>query len=197
MVVEINNLDFTLNNTLEPKKGRLLLSEPFLDDDYFSRSVVLLCEHNEEGSFGFVLNNYLEINLYDYAKNFPVIDTKISMGGPVEGQNIYFIHTIQDLLPGSIPITENVFMGGEYDLLLQLIKDGKVDNSQVRFFLGYSGWEPNQLQEELDVDSWLVVEPDENDLMDIFFTDIWNSYFKRQGKKYEVISRFPRNPQDN
>ena len=87
-------IDITFKNKIPPQKGRILISDPFLGDDYFERSVVYLCEHNQEGSFGFVLNNLVEINLNDLNDQFPEITTKISTGGPVETESMFFIHTL-------------------------------------------------------------------------------------------------------
>ncbi|MGB0934141.1 MAG: YqgE/AlgH family protein [Lishizhenia sp.] len=191
------NLDIRFENTKLPSKGKLLLSEPFLDDDYFGRSAVYLCEHNEEGSFGFVLNNYIEVDLNDVAKNFPVEKAKVSMGGPVATQNIYFIHTRPDLLKNSTQIADKLFIGGDYPEMIHLLETRVMNLSEVRFFLGYSGWSKHQLKEEIEANSWLVVDVESDDVMNTNLDAIWNKYMEKQGSKYKMMTTFPINPQDN
>ncbi|SFT56549.1 putative transcriptional regulator [Lishizhenia tianjinensis] len=191
-------MDLSFTNTAQPSKGKILISEPFLDDDYFGRSVILLCEHNEEGSFGFVLNNFIDLDLRDVAKNFPDIETKIGIGGPVETDNIYFIHSRPDLLEDSREVIPNIYIGGSYSKLLHLLDTGELKPNEVRFFLGYSGWSPHQLDQELNEHAWLVTDILAKDIMDIHAGDtLWSKYLKKQGKKYAVMTSFPLNPQDN
>lgn len=191
------DLDIRFENKNRPKKGKLLLSEPFLDDDYFGRSAIYLCEHNEEGSFGFVLNNYIEVDLNVVAKNFPVENTKVSIGGPVATQNIYFIHTRPDLLKESTLVEDNLYIGGDYAEMINFLEIGVMKISEVRFFLGYSGWTVNQLNEEIDANNWLVVDVKSKDVMNINLDQIWIKYMRKQGGKYKLMTTFPVNPQDN
>jgi putative transcriptional regulator len=185
-------MDLSFENKRQAKKGRVLLSDPFAEDQYFGRSVVYLCEHNEEGSFGFVLNNYIDLDLNEIAKNFPNLTTKVSIGGPVKTENIYFIHTIGEALPESQHIQDGIYLGGDYDTLLQMIDNGKVSAEQVRFFLGYSGWSPGQLQEELDEHAWIVAPViNQGEVMDVHVEDLYIHYMRRQGKKYDILTRFP------
>ncbi|MDX1444666.1 YqgE/AlgH family protein [Lishizhenia sp.] len=190
------DLSFTNNST--PAKGKILISEPFLNDDYFGRSVILLCEHNEEGSFGFVLNNFIDLDLREVANNFPDIETKIGIGGPVETDNIYFIHSRPDVLKDSREVIPNIYIGGSYSELLHHLETGEIKPTEVRFFLGYSGWSPHQLDQELNEHAWLVTDIKAKDIMDVHAGDtLWSKYLKKQGKKYAVMTSFPINPQDN
>jgi putative transcriptional regulator len=185
-------VDFSFTNNRKPKKGRVLLSDPFSDDNYFGRSVVYLCEHNKKGTFGFVLNNFLDLKLDEVAKNFPKIDTTVSIGGPVQTESIYFLHTLGDRLPGSVEISDGIFMGGEYDLIVGLLEDKKISKRDVRFFLGYSGWEAGQLEEEIERNSWRVAPViSQGEIMDYTIEDIWQKFMRREGKKYDVLSRSP------
>lgn len=186
-------MDISFENKRKPKRGRVLLSDPFSNDDYFKRSVVYLCEHHKDGSFGFVLNNYIDLDLFEISKNFPKIDTKISIGGPVQTENIFFLHTLgADKIEGSLKIEDGIFLGGSYDQLVDLINAKKVSNKEVRFFLGYSGWSANQLQEELDQHAWIVA-PVLNPLevMDFNVEKLWEKFMKREGKKFDLLSQFP------
>jgi putative transcriptional regulator len=185
-------IDLSFTNKRKPKRGRVLLSDPFSDDDYFGRSVVYLCEHDEKGSFGFVLNNFLDLNLGEVAKNFPDINTNVSIGGPVQTESIYFLHTLGDKIPGSVKICDGIYMGGEYDLLIQMLEDDKISKTDVRFFLGYSGWSAGQLEEEISKNTWRVAPVlNRGEIMDFTVKDIWQKFMKREGKKYDVLSRSP------
>ncbi|OIQ36389.1 MAG: hypothetical protein BM555_02795 [Crocinitomix sp. MedPE-SWsnd] len=179
---------------MAPKKGRLLITEPFLEGEYFQRAVILLCEHNEEGSFGFVLNNYVEIGL-DKFEGIPEFKTRIGTGGPVSTKNLYYIHTLGEKLKGSLQIHENLYAGGDFEQLKDMMAHGQVEEKQIRFFLGYSGWVEKQLEGELKHNSWLVADiKSVDDIMDSSYENIWNDYMKDQGGKYKAFSHFPKNP---
>jgi putative transcriptional regulator len=191
-------LDLDVQNSLEPAKGRLLLSEPFMQDEYFSRAVVILCEHGEEGSFGFVLNNYLDIDLHEFSSNFPDIPARISLGGPVKNKNLYFIHTLGELIPNSIPVAHNIYLGGDYEVLIEKITENIDLLKHVRFFLGYSGWSSGQLDSELKEKSWLIVEEyDPQHIMDVEYDEIWKTMMAQQGGRYKMMSEFPLDPRLN
>ena len=192
------DIDFSFKNKRKPKIGRVLLSDPFSKDAYFSRSVVYLCEHNKDGTLGFVLTNYLDINLVEVADNFPQIGSRVSLGGPVKDDNIFFIHTLGDKIPNSIAINDGIFLGGDYEKVKALIQENKIKETEVRFFLGYSGWTPGQLEEEIEYSSWIVA-PVLNplEIMDTSIEDIWQKFMKREGKKYDVLSKSPIDFNDN
>ena len=194
----MGELDLKFENKRKIRKGRVLISDPFSDDEYFGRSVVYLCEHNEEGSFGFVLNNYIDLKITEVAKNFPDLNTKVSIGGPVKTDNIYFIHTLGKVIPDTQHIEDGIYLGGDYDTLLSMIEDKKVTSKDVRFFLGYAGWKNGQLQEELKSHAWIVGAVINNaEIMDVNVNDLWNHYMRRQGKKYDILARFPKDIQVN
>lgn len=187
-------LDLNVYNKLEPQKGRLLITEPFLESDFFHRSVIILCEHNEDGSFGFVLNNYLEVDLTEF-DDMPEFDTNISLGGPVSSKNLYYIHTLGDKIQDSIHVHGNIYAGGDFEQLKNLLREGSVKQNEIRFFLGYSGWVEKQLNGELKQNSWLVADiHDEKDIMDVNYDNIWGDYMSRQGGKYKAFAHFPTDP---
>lgn len=184
-------LDLKVYNKMPPEKGKVLITEPFLEDDYFERSVVLLCEHNEEGSFGFVLNNYAEIQLQEIS-DFPPFDAKISIGGPVDAQHLYYIHTLGLDIQGSIQIAEGLYMGGDFETIKEKANLGLLIPGQIRFFIGYSGWTKGQLEDELSKNAWLVSNViDLEALMNDQYTTIWEDYMRNQGGKYKAFSQFP------
>jgi len=191
-------IDLSFTNTLPPRKGRILLSDPFLGDEYFERSVVYLCEHSEEGSFGFVLNNYIDIQLTQLNEKFPDMIAKLSIGGPVEKETMYFMHTLGDKLKDSLLIDQNIYMGGDFEQLYQEVSVDLIAQNKVRFFIGYSGWSAGQLQKEIKEHAWIVANVDTiEDLMNVNITDLWKHYMNKLGKKYKIMSDFPIDPSEN
>ena len=191
-------IDISFKNKIPPSKGRILISDPFLGDDYFERCVVYLCEHNHEGSFGFVLNNLLEINLNDLNDQFPSINAQISTGGPVETESMFFIHTLGNELNESIEISHGIFVGGDFEQLYAVMTEKHIQENQIRFFLGYSGWAKGQLEAEIKENAWVVADLDEcSEIMKIQEPDTWKYFMTKLGSKYQFMTNFPIDPNEN
>lgn len=190
--------DFNKLNKLKPAKGRLLISEPLSMDPFFKRTVVLLCEHNDEGSFGFVINRYLEVELNEIIDNFPNFDGQVSVGGPVQRDNLFYIHTLGDVVEHSIPVKDGLHMGGDFEVIKGLVIAGKIQPDQIRFFVGYSGWDAGQLATEMDGNSWIVGEAEIPMIMNPEANEqVWAETLKNMGKQYEILSNFPEDPSLN
>jgi putative transcriptional regulator len=97
------------------EKGSLLLAEPFISDPFFKRTVILVCDHGKEGSFGFVLNNYVEVELSQLMEDFPDDKINVSIGGPVKSSNLFYLHTKGELIPNSAAIMDGLYFGGDFD----------------------------------------------------------------------------------
>ena len=130
-----NPLDLDPDNQLAPARGRLLVSEPYLPDPYFRRTVVLLCEHNEEGSFGFVLNRFIDMDIGDLMQDMPPIKSRISIGGPVQSGNLYYLHTLGKHIEGSVVVLGDVHMGGDFEQLRAVLATDPRLAKHVRFSL--------------------------------------------------------------
>ena len=194
----MTDLDFSFENNNNPKKGCLLLSEPFMADQYFERSVILLCDYDAVSSFGFVLNNYININLNKLDDDFPSINTKISVGGPVDTKHLYYIHTLGEQISDSILIKNDLYLGGDFDQLKTMLNDDPSLISKVRFFLGYSGWGEDQLEAELTEKSWVAINNIENNkLMDLGIENLWQFCMNKQGDRFKIMSNFPVDPSFN
>lgn len=191
-------INFEFSNSNKPETGTVLISEPFLADDYFSRSVIYLCEHNKDGSFGFVLNKYIEKDLNELIPNVGADRIKVSIGGPVDNSNLFYLHTLGERVPDSIQIHESVSVGGKFDRLNSLLKEEPKAAEQVRFFIGYAGWSPGQLESEIAENSWLVLK---NIPIEYLFntknTELWTNIMEKLGGKFKLMSKFPINPSDN
>jgi len=191
-------IDFNFENTNEPSIGSILISEPFIEDKYFTRSVILLYDHGEEGSFGFVLNNYIETGLKDMISNFPDIDVRVSLGGPVDTSNLFFIHSLPEDVPDSQEIARGMYIGGKFTDVVELLTEDPSKVEFFRFFVGYSGWEVDQLNDELEEKSWLVLPPVSNEhILDSNNDDLWKELMDKLGGKFKVMSTFPKNPSHN
>ncbi len=176
-----------------PKTGALLISEPFSKDAYFKRSIVLLTLNNEEGAVGLILNKQVELSLSDLFEEDFDFKGKVSIGGPVSIDRIDFLHTLGDLIPESKHIIGNIYWGGNFNMVLNLLRSRSINEHQIRFFIGYSGWSKGQLDTEIENDYWLVTNPDSETIMNID-TNYWKSTLKRLGKKYEVWLNIPEDP---
>lgn len=186
------------NKNIKPEKGDLLISEPFLPDPNFQRTVVLICEHGTDGSFGFVLNKPSLIEGGDVLEGFEGFDSTLYLGGPVQQDTLHFIHRQVPELEEGVDIGEGLQWGGNFEQLMLLIKSGAVDLKQFKFFLGYSGWGEEQLEEELEQNSWIIYKS--ATAADIFDTQpdvLWRECLKKMGGKYKIISNYPTDPRLN
>lgn len=191
-------IDITFSNSEALEKGKLLIAEPFLDEDYFRRAIIFLCENNNEGSFGFVINNFINIKLSDLDETFPDIETKISLGGPMEINSLYFLHKMGDKIQNSALVENGIYIGGDFQELTNLIKEDNSLMDEVRFFIGYSGWATDQLENEVKNNTWVVSEKNaKNILFESQAKQSWKRYLHELGGKYKIISTFPLDPNNN
>jgi putative transcriptional regulator len=190
-------LDFNIfkieYNKVIPRKGRVLVAEPFLQDTYFKRSLVLLTEYSEEGAVGFVLNKPLDVKVNEVMNEFPFTNESVSIGGPVSTNTVHYIHTLGDIIPNSVHVIENIYWGGDFDFIKQMIQIGEIKQEQIRFFLGYSGWQAGQLENELQQNSWLVTEIGAKSIMSPN-SKLWKMTLTQLGDKYKIWADFPENP---
>lgn len=180
--------------TKNPSKGRLLVAEPsILNDKAFNRSVIYLTEHGEDGCIGFILNRPTKFVLNDLIPEINC-DFKIYNGGPVEQENLYFIHNLPDLIPNSIQIDKNMYWGGDFETLNELLNNNVLNATDIRFFLGYSGWSVDQLKEELKEASWVVTENKYPNLLQVNSATLWKNQLMEFGGEYQIWANAPKNP---
>jgi putative transcriptional regulator len=178
--------------------GTFLISAPMMQDPNFRRSVVLLCEHNDrEGTFGLILNRELDVHLGDVLDEYVTYDPPLYMGGPVQRETLHVLHTRPDEIPGGIDLGNDVTWGGDFEVVQQIAKGGDAAPDNLRFFLGYAGWGPGQLEGELGEEAWIPA-PGAADL--VFDTDpdqLWRTILRRMGGEYAVLANFPDDPRMN
>lgn len=180
----------------EPKQGIILISEPSLQDFYFRQSVVLLAEHNEDGTFGVIINKPLEARLSDVVKDFPGLDFPVYLGGPVKTDSIFFLHTLPDI-PGSLQIMKGLFWGGELNLIRALMERSELTEENIRFYVGYSGWHPHQLDREISEKSWVLSHTTAEEVISNAPETLWSTYLKNMGRDYAIWAHFPPDPSLN
>ena len=190
---------FNMNKQQFPEKGDLLISEPFLPDPNFERSVILLCEHNEEGAFGFVLNKTTTLSLADVIEESDGFDDEtLFVGGPVQQDTLHFIHRYGEVLDEAVTIGKGLYWGGDFEQLRMLIATGSVSAQDFRFFLGYSGWSSGQLMDEIEEQSWVVYKGANADqIFDWDYDSLWRAVLKQMGGQYKMFSNYPTDPRLN
>ena len=180
------------------QKGKLLLSEPsLLQDVTFGRSVILIAEHNTKGSIGFILNKPTEYKVNDLVKelniNFPVYK-----GGPVEEDNLFYIHNTPELILDSVEIADGIYWGGDFEMVIEQANKGNFTKKNIRFFLGYSGWIANQLEQEANQRSWVITSnKHKSTILSKASSSLWKNQIESLGEKYKIWSNAPEDPEYN
>jgi len=182
---------------ISPASGILLIADPFLKDPHFKRTVVFICEHQKEGSFGFVLNKQFDQTLDELIVNFEGFPIPVYYGGPVQVDTIHFLHEYPDLIPGGQEVLKGVYWGGDFKMVTKMVINNEIDFNKIRFFLGYSGWSNGQLNEELKEKTWLTVSATRNLIFHPSPDEIWKDSLKHLGGDYEMMINFPIDPQLN
>lgn len=189
---------FSTNKLIEPERGDLLISEPYLPDPNFERTVIFLCEHDENGTFGFVLNKKAQVKLNDIVDEVGDFKAEVLIGGPVQKDTLHFIHRNVELSDKANEVLAETYWGGNYDQLLQMINTKAIDLKDIRFFVGYSGWAPDQLMDELKAKSWIVMKnPTQEMIFDWDNQDLWKECLKNMGGKFKLMSNYPKDPRLN
>lgn len=189
---------FTSDQLVEPRRGDLLISEPYLPDPNFDRTVVLICENDENGTIGFILNKKAQVGLTDVMDDLSGTQADLFVGGPVQQDTLHFIHRSDDLKDQANQVIEGLYWGGDYDQLASLINTHKLNNDDIRFFVGYSGWSAGQLLNELQEKSWIVFQnPSPELIFDTDAEDLWQAVLRKMGGKFKLISNYPTDPRLN
>lgn len=176
------------------KTGDILIAEPFMMDPNFRRSVVFLCDHTiDEGTVGFILNKPIKMNITDLVDGFPEFESEVYYGGPVSTDTIHYIHDVGEVLDESTEVINGVFWGGDFEKLKFLIKSELIKPNNIKFFVGYSGWSANQLEDELAYGSWVQDKMYPNYAFKEKSRTLWSKVLNNKGDTYSVISQMPDN----
>lgn len=180
----------------QPEAGKLLISEPFMGDENFERTVILLCEHNTNGSFGLVLNQKTKLTLSD------VIDDNYSeqpifTGGPVQQNTLHFLHSLGNEVLYTSKVADGIYWGGDFEHIKSMLNYKSGETDEVKLFVGYSGWEAGQLQKELGRNAWYVADADPTLIFETPPKDVWRRVLRKMGGSYKVIANYPIDPRLN
>ncbi|MDR2414742.1 MAG: YqgE/AlgH family protein [Odoribacteraceae bacterium] len=178
------------------KAGRVLIADPFLEGRYFNRSVIYMIEHNEQGSVGFVLNKPLSTGADKLLDALPGTRFSLYAGGPVETGMLCYLHRFS-WLEGARALPDGVYQGGDFSALMKTIHAGETSPGDIRFFMGYSGWSPGQLDKELKERSWVVGDITPGQLFSPSGDELWRDSAYAFGKRYRVRTVFPEDPMMN
>lgn len=181
---------------ITPAPGVLLVAPPMMLDPNFRRTVVLLCEHNAEGSFGLILNRPLSLELNELLDDVGSEET-VSLGGPVQQNTLHFLHRHGDLMTDAIPVIDGVHWGGDFEVIKTMIETDYASSQDRRFFLGYAGWSPGQLEEEIALDGWFLAYADNELIFDVAPDRLWSIVLRRMGGEFALLSTFPDDPRLN
>jgi putative transcriptional regulator len=186
-----NILNITYNN-VRPQKGKILISQPLMMDGCFRRSVVLLTKYSKKEAIGFILNKLLPISLDDLLEDFPAEESILSIGGPVAANTLHYLHTFAHI-PDAIEVVNGIYWGGNFEVVHKLLSISILKPENIRFFLGYSGWNSGQLDNELKNNSWLVADIRPSQIIRPS-RDLWQDSVRNMGEPYQYWTSFPENP---
>lgn len=191
----IDDILAVLHKNKSPEKGCYLLSEPFMQDPHFKRAVVLVTEHNSQGTAGFIINKKMDSTVDQLIPDFP---HKIAVyyGGPVQMDTLHYVHTYGNLIPKSLHIKDDLYWSGDFDAIQQNIENGTISLSNIRFYVGYSGWDSSQLQSEIESQSWIVSDHKKH-LAFVESENLWMGILQSLGGKYAAMANFPQDPKHN
>lgn len=180
-----------------PRKGSLLIAEPFMDDPHFKRGVVMLCEHNESGTFGLVLTRPTELMLGDVMPDLEHFTSRLYYGGPCEQNTMHYLHRYGQLIDDCVNLGNGIFWGGHFEQIKQHILTGDIETDGIRFYIGFSGWDKAQLDEEIKEKSWFVTDGTSDYIFAEDTADLWRTILTHLGGEYRQIANYPENPNLN
>jgi putative transcriptional regulator len=181
----------------EPAAGFLLVAPPIMADPNFFRSVVLLCEHGAEGSFGLILNRILSLHLEEVLEDVERYPDPIALGGPVQPDTLHFLHRHGNDVINAVPVLNDVYWGGDFEQIKALVRDGRTSAQNLRFFLGYAGWSDGQLENEIGQGGWILAEARPEEIFAENPASLWRTVLRRMGGEYAVLANFPDDPSMN
>ncbi len=163
---------------MDSLENQLLIAMPSLEDSYFNKTVTYICEHNAEGAMGLIINLPINVSLNELLTqideekvDIPELDQQVLTGGPVSQDRGFVLHSTQSGWKSSLALSEEVMITTSKDILLALGTDEAPEKYMVT--LGYAGWGPGQLEEEIKENSWLITPADEEILFNTPIEQRW------------------------
>jgi putative transcriptional regulator len=199
----IENDFFTkVNFRFDPKSlkaGVVLISEPFLNDPNFLRSVILISHYSpQDGAVGFVINHMTNQRLDETNPFVSNKSHRIYEGGPVDKDLLFCLHTDHPAIPlPQNPIIPKLYFSSDIESIIPAINSGQLDNRSVKFFSGYSGWAAGQLEQELTENTWIIGNLTRLQILRVPSFRIWRMALEKMGPKYKALTNFPIDPSLN
>lgn len=164
-------------------KGKILISTPDVSGDIFSRSVILIIEHNENGAFGLILN---KMNKEMSSKLLKTLGYEVDVyeGGPVANNKIFFIIKDKNITDKKVPIDDLYYLTEDVESVIGAILDERIAIDELKVFSGYSGWSPNQLESEMNRKLWIVVDAINLDYTQANDQSLWKKIMQNLGGEY-------------
>lgn len=182
---------------LQPAPGILLVAEPFMADPNFARTVVLLVEHGIQGSFGIVLNRPATVQVREVTDFFGDISNHLYHGGPVERKVLHVLHSLPNLEEQSQKVLPRVYWTADMRAIRGLLAIREIPDTHLRFYAGYAGWAPGQLDHELAQHAWILASAKPEYVFAPPDQDLWKRVLTDMGGKYAFIATFPPDPRLN
>ncbi len=170
------------------KNGMVLLAEPFMMDPNFTSAAILLCEHSEKGTTGFIFNRPLDIQVKELLPDFPDFKAPVFLGGPVQQDTLHFLHRYGDVITDAQEVIPGIYWGGDFGQLHDLVEQHLIQPDSVRFFVGYSGWGEDQLAFELEQRSWIVADMEPDYLFEKEPENLWSEIMYNKGDHFTVLA---------
>lgn len=202
-MINLDNSLFNINvnvDSARPQTGGFIVAEPFLREEYFNHAVILLADYNPgKPAMGLVMNRNTDYMLHDVLDiNGIKEDIPVYCGGPLSTDRLFYVHRMPDLIEGSTPLSDGLWIGGDFDQVCSYISQGMPTEGNIRFFVGYSGWDAGQLEEEISNHVWAPVSiPDKFDVLTGEEDSYWHAVVRRLGKRFSGWRLQPMNPENN
>lgn len=179
-------------------KGSLLVASPDIDAGIYFRAVLLICEHGASGSFGLMINKYLEVELPEDILNSKEVvnpNVQIRVGGPIQPNQMMLLHTSDKVPDQTLKICDRVFLGGDLHFLQESIVDPQ--GPQIRLCFGYAGWGPGQLEREFLSGTWFLHPGSSEHVFETHPEKLWQTTLRQMGGKYATLAMLPEDPSLN
>ena len=174
------------------QRGTLLIATPDIDEGFFFRGVIMVCEHNANGSFGLLINKALDLDLPEEIVNVSQLANPhvgIRAGGPVQTNQMMLLHTSSQIEHQTLKVCDGVYLGGDLQFLQESILDEK--GPYIHLCFGYSGWGPGHLEREFLDGHWFLHPGNVQNVFQIPPEKLWQVLLRQMGGKYATLSMIP------
>jgi len=154
----VNIDNHSIINEARMTAGTFIQSTPLMDGDYFEKTIIYITECNENGAVGYIINRlfprrFNELQEFSSSIAFPLYE-----GGPVDTEHLFFIHRRPGLIAGGTPVTDSIYVGGDFKAAVKLLNNAAITNKDIKLLIGYCGWDRGELEAEIAEGSWIVLD---------------------------------------